>query len=142
VRAVLDTNVLVSGIFFGGVPGAVLDAWTDHRFELLLTPSIFDEYLRTCARLSESHPGLEYDSILATIAGHGTLVPATPPSEQITPDADNDKFVLCAYATRAVVISGDRHLLATSGWNGVRVIKPRDFLAELDGLGSHGQEPA
>jgi putative PIN family toxin of toxin-antitoxin system len=133
VKAVLDTNVLVSGIFFGGVPGAVLDAWTDRRFELQWTPSIFDEYLRTCARLSDSHPGLEYDSILAAIAGHGILIPDTQ-SERITPDPDDDKFMLCAYAAQGVVVSGDRHLLAVSGWNGVRAIKPRDFLAELDDL--------
>lgn len=142
MRAVLDTNVLVSGIFFGGPPGAVLDAWADRRFELLLTPSIFDEYLRTCARLSDSYPGLEYDPILATIAGHGSLIPDTPSPEQITPDVDDDKFILCAYATKGVLVSGDRHLLATSGWNGVRVIKPRHFLAELDDLGSHGHGPA
>jgi putative PIN family toxin of toxin-antitoxin system len=142
VRAVLDTNVLVSGIFFGGPPGAVLDAWAHRRFEFLLTPLIFDEYLRTCVRLSASYPGLEYHSILATIAGHGVLIPDPPPSEQITPDPDDDKFILCAYTAAAIVVSGDRHLLTTSGWEGLRVIKPRDFLSELDDLGSPGTGPA
>jgi len=77
VSAVLDTNVLVSGIFFGGVPRAVLHAWAEGRFELVLSPSIIDEYVQTCARLGASHPGLEYQSILATLVGHGTLVPDT-----------------------------------------------------------------
>lgn len=43
MRVVLDTNVLVSGIFFAGVPGRVLEAWADGKFELVLSPSIFDE---------------------------------------------------------------------------------------------------
>jgi uncharacterized protein len=45
VKALLDTNVLISGIFFGGTPRAVLDAWAESRFELLVSPSIFDEYV-------------------------------------------------------------------------------------------------
>ena len=131
MRGVLDTNVLVSGIFFGGPPGSVLDAWAEGRYELLLTPSIFDEYLRTCARLSTSYPQLEYQSILAAIAGHGTLLPDPPPSPPISADADDDKFLLCAQTTDAVVVSRAKHLLTASGWSGVRVLKPRDFLSEL-----------
>jgi hypothetical protein len=69
VKAVVDTNVLISGVFFGGVPRHVLDAWADGRFELLLSPSIFDEYLRTCDRLGAAHPGLEYRELLAASSG-------------------------------------------------------------------------
>lgn len=29
MRAVLDTNVVVSGLFFGGPPRDILDAWAD-----------------------------------------------------------------------------------------------------------------
>ena len=43
MKVVLDTNVLISGIFFGGLPRAVLDAWAVERFELLVSPLIFDE---------------------------------------------------------------------------------------------------
>lgn len=131
MRAILDTNVLVSGIFFGGVPHTVLHAWADARFELVLSPSIIDEYVQTCARLGASHPGLEYQSILATLIGHATLLPdATSPSP-ITADPDDDKFMLCARASGAVVVSGDHHLLEQSGWEGIAVMKPRDFLAYL-----------
>jgi len=48
VNVVLDTNVLISGIFFGGVPRAVLDAWAEERFQLLVSPLILDEHVRTC----------------------------------------------------------------------------------------------
>ena len=59
MKVVLDTNVVVSGIFFGGVPRAVLEAWADGLFEWFLSPSIFDEYVRTCDRLSAAHPTQE-----------------------------------------------------------------------------------
>ena len=132
MKVVLDTNVLISGVFFGGLPRTVLDALSTQRFELLVSPSIFDEYVRTCDRLSASHEGPEYQSVLASIIGHGTLVPDSLPSGPITDDPDDDKFMLCARGHGAIIVSGDQHLLNASGWEGVRVMKPHDFLEHLD----------
>jgi predicted nucleic acid-binding protein len=56
VRVVLDTNVVVSGAFFGGPPRAVLDAWLDGRLHVVLTPMILDEYLRVCDRFARLVP--------------------------------------------------------------------------------------
>lgn len=131
MNVVLDTNVLISGIFFGGLPRAVLDAWAEKRFQLLVSPLIFDEYVRTCERLSESHPGLEYQPILASIIGHGKLVPDLNSSLSITADPDDDKFMLCARDQGAVIVSGDQHLLDAAGWEGVRVMTPHSFLEFL-----------
>jgi len=128
VKVVLDTNVLISGIFFGGTPRAVLDLWAAGRFELMISPSMVDEYVRTCDRLGASHQDLEYQSILASLIGHSTLVPDTTESEPITADPDDDKFMLCARGSGAIVVSGDQHLLDVSGWQGVQVMKPRAFL--------------
>ena len=134
MKVLLDTNVEISGIFFGGPPRAVLDAWAEGRFELLASPSIFDEYVRTCDRLSASHQGLEYHSVLATIIGRGQLVPDPAASVSITDDPDDDKFMLCARANGAIIVSGDKHLLDVSGWEGVRVMRPHEFLPFLDNL--------
>jgi len=133
VRAVLDTNVLISGIFFGGLPRRILDAWANQRFELVLSPLIFDEYQRTCDRLAAHHPSLAYPSILTSLIGHGTLISDTNISEPITSDPDDDKFILCAFAAQALVVSGDKHLLDATGWRDVNVLTPRDFLQRLDG---------
>ena len=131
MRVVVDTNVLVSGIFFRGLPGRVLEAWSEGRFELVLTPAIYDEYGRTCDRLGAQHQGLRYQSILASLAGHGSLVPDSRDTDPITPDPDDDKFIRCAHEHAAIVVSGDQHLLRKNGWNGVRVLNPRDFLSFL-----------
>ncbi len=131
MRAVLDTNVVVSGIFFGGVPRTLLEAWADRRFDWFLSPSIFDEYLRTCDRLGATHPTLEYHGLLTSVVGHGTLVPDVKAQESITADPDDDKFMSCAHRAGAVVVSGDKHLLDASGWRGVTVFQPRAFLTQL-----------
>jgi predicted nucleic acid-binding protein len=131
----LDTNVLVSGIFFGGIPRALHDAWVEGRYELLVTPSIFDEYIQICERLAATRPSLEYRSVLATVVGHGTLVPDTPVPIPITADADDDKFMACAAEHGALVISGDPYVRDASGWHGVRVFSPRAFMTYLDETG-------
>ena len=131
MKVVLDTNVLISAIFFGGPPRLVLEGWVAERYELVISPSIVDEYVQVCDRLGASRPSLEYQSVLATIIGHATLVPDTPGSEPITADPDDDKFMLCAEGSGATVVSGDQHLLGADGWHGVPVLKPRDFLDSL-----------
>jgi len=68
VKAVLDTNVVVSGMFFGGVPGSVLDAWADGLFELVLSPGIIEEYRRTCEHLGSSHPGLTFRELCQLVS--------------------------------------------------------------------------
>ncbi|MDP2957506.1 MAG: PIN domain-containing protein [Longimicrobiales bacterium] len=133
MKAVLDTNVVVSGIFFGGPPRDVLEAWSEGRLELCLSPLIVDEYLRTCDRLGASHLGLVYQPLLATLIGHGTLVADTLVAAPITADPDDDKFMVCAHGAGAVVVSGDRHLLDASGWRGVIVLTPRTFMGQLPG---------
>jgi len=39
---VVDTNVLISGIFWSGPPNEILKAWQKHSFELALTAEIFE----------------------------------------------------------------------------------------------------
>jgi predicted nucleic acid-binding protein len=46
VRIVLDTNVFVSAVFFGDVPGRIVEAWRDGRLQLVLSLGILDEYQR------------------------------------------------------------------------------------------------
>lgn len=129
MRAVLDTNVVISAIFFGGLPRQILARWIAGDFELCLSPEIFDEYVRVCDRLAASHPGLEYRELLAAILGHATLVSDDDVTPGITADPDDDKFMACGRASQAVVVSGDRHLLDAAGWEGVEVLTPRGFLA-------------
>jgi putative PIN family toxin of toxin-antitoxin system len=48
-RAVLDTNTIVSGIGWGGTPGAVLDAALAGHFEIVTSPALLDELRRVLA---------------------------------------------------------------------------------------------
>ncbi|MDX9980814.1 MAG: putative toxin-antitoxin system toxin component, PIN family [Lentisphaeria bacterium] len=51
MRVVLDTNVFISAVFFGGVPGKILDMWREGGIELLLSAEILAEYEDVARRL-------------------------------------------------------------------------------------------
>jgi len=130
VRVLLDTNVLISAIFFGGRPGEILHAWVAGRFDLIVSPLIYDEYQRVCERLAKKNPSLSYQPILTMLLGAATLV-ADSEGTSITSDPDDDKFMRCAREADAIVVSGDSDLLEASGWEGVEVLTPTAFLTRL-----------
>ena len=128
MRVVLDTNVLVSGVFFGGGPGRILEAWRDGELTVVLSPSILEEYDRVGAVLAAQNPGVDLKPDLGLLAVHGDVVHPAALREQVGSDPDDDKFLACALAGRAdVVVSGDRALRHVSGWEGVDVMTPRAF---------------
>ena len=49
--------------------------------------------------------------------------------QPICEDPDDDKFFACALASGSkVIISGDKHLLKVTGYQGIQVLKPREFV--------------
>jgi putative PIN family toxin of toxin-antitoxin system len=130
---VLDTNVLVSGVFFGGVPGRILSAWAAGEFELVLSPPILDEYQRVGEELGRRYHGLaeHLAGILALVTTHALLVSAPALPSAVSADPDDDMFFAAALASGTqLIVSGDRHLLAVSGWQGIDVMTPRAFANE------------
>lgn len=129
MKVVVDTNVFVSGVFFGGDPGDVLTAWRDKHIELVVSPEIIEEYVRVGERLSAHFPGVDTGPALGLVAAFATSVSAAPLPEPVCADTDDDKFLACAVAAGATyIVSGDRALLATSPYRNVAVIRPRDFV--------------
>lgn len=67
MKIILDTNVLISGIFFDGNPGKILEQWRDGKLELILSEEIFKEYKDVCNRLHYKFPGIDIDEILELV---------------------------------------------------------------------------
>jgi putative PIN family toxin of toxin-antitoxin system len=131
VKFVLDTNVFVSGVFFSGPPFQILKAWNDGKIQLVVSPEILDEYRRVGEILAEDHPNIDLKSVLDHVIRNAEVyaAPLLSESESVCEDPDDDKFLACALASESnIVISGDRHLLKVSGYQSIKVLKPRDFL--------------
>jgi hypothetical protein len=131
---VIDTNVLVSALLFGGVPGKLIPLWKGRMIRPKASKEIIDEYLRVLAypkfQLSEeemnfllSYEILPYFEILGVKEGPTLVVK----------DPSDDKFIRCAQAAGArIIISGDQHLLKLSPYRKIQIQSPSDFLAQQE----------
>lgn len=132
MRVVLDTNVFVFAVFFGGVLGRILESWRDGRLQFVLSAEILDEFQRVGQVLSAQFADVDLEPILALVTVEAEIVDSPPLSAPVCRDPDDDKFFACASAAgAAVIVSGDKHLLDHDGWRGVRVLRPRPFVDEF-----------
>ena len=132
MKVVLDTNVVMSGIFFGGPPGVILEAWREARFVLVLSLDVFREYQRVSEVLGQKYSGVDASPLLSLLAAHSEWVTVLSPTAPISSDPDDDKFLLTARSARAgIVVSGDTDLLDMSEWGGIQILTPRRFVDEV-----------
>ena len=133
VKVILDTNVLVSALLFGGKPGELVTLWQSSAIRPLASKEIMDEYLRVLTypkfKLTEEDVNfLLYNEILP----HFEIIDVQPGPRIIKKDPEDDKFIRCAVAGKAKqIISGDRHLLALKTYQKIKILTPSDFLLEF-----------
>jgi len=125
---VVDTNVLVSGIFWKGKPYQVIKSWEQGDFKLLASPEIIEEYRLVLEDFAKRHPGFEVGNILEIIELNCELVNAKP-VRGICKDPDDDKFIAAALAGGAeFIVSGDKALLDVGVHQGIKIMNPSNFL--------------
>jgi putative PIN family toxin of toxin-antitoxin system len=136
MRAVLDTNVIVSATLIrGGNEDRVLRAWLRGAVELVLSPEILEEIGRvlTYDKLRRSRWMTEAEVVLLldTLAQEGVVVPGTP-GVRASRDPEDDKFLAAAVQAHArYVVTGDKDLLDLKVHRGVRIVKPAHFLRAI-----------
>jgi uncharacterized protein len=129
MKVILDTNVLVSGIFFKGPPYEILLEWKKNKFKLVTSHGILEEYSEVIDELSLQFPQVNVKEILEKVTLNGYLTFSVALSEPICDDPDDDKFFAAAIASKCtIIVSGDKHLLHRTGYSGINVIKPAAFL--------------
>jgi putative PIN family toxin of toxin-antitoxin system len=133
VRAVVDPNVVISGLLSpAGAPARVLVAWTEGRFELVVSPLLVAELERALAypKLRRRIAPEDATAAVRWLRAGATLVddPADAPPVH-SEDPGDDYLIALAADQRAAIVSGDAHLLKLAGR--IPVYSPRDFLAVL-----------
>jgi len=129
MKVIVDTNVLVSGIFFSGPPYEILSAWRYKRLQIVVSSAIVDEYQRVGKELGERFQKIDIEPFMELLMIEGQLVNAPFLLGSVCEDPDDEKFIECAIASQTkTIISGDKHLLKLSGYKGIEIIKPRLFV--------------
>jgi len=129
VRVVVDTNLLVSALLFGGVPGRVVSLWKSGRIQPLASQAMIDEVLRVLAYPKFSLAPKEIELLLyEEILPWFEIVDVATGSPFIEDDPSDDIFLWCAMDGKADrIISGDEHLLQLQDFP-VPILTPRQFL--------------
>ena len=129
IKAILDTNVFISGVFWKGPPFEILTAWQEQRFDLVISPPILDEYRRVLDEMMKKRPLPVLTSILRIIELHSEMVEPVSFAQSVCGDPDDDKFLEAALAAHAgYVVSGDAALLNLKHHRGIEVVRPARFL--------------
>jgi putative PIN family toxin of toxin-antitoxin system len=133
MRAVLDTNVVVSALIWGGNPLALLEAAAEGRIELFTSPVLLAE-LETVLRrphLTRRLRSVRGDVRLALrlyAERTGVVTPGVV-ARAVPDDADDDHVVAAAVAAGAdVIVSGDQHLLGVGLYQGIQILRPVEAL--------------
>lgn len=128
MRVVIDTNVLISGIFFKGIPYEILKSWQRGKFKLAISKDILVEYQRVSEELNKKFPKIEISKIIELITLNSEIFDDKKFQVTECSDSDDNKFLSCALAGNCkIIVSGDKHLLVMNGFKGLEILKPRDF---------------
>lgn len=136
MRVVLDTNTLASGAlaFTGSPAAAVLDAWREAAFILVVSEDIIDELTNTlakpyfAARLSTE----DIAAFLELLATTATVVEVTGTVTGIATHPEDDRILECAVvASASYLVTGDKGLQQLGAYQSVQILSPRAFLDVL-----------
>jgi putative PIN family toxin of toxin-antitoxin system len=138
VRAVIDTNVLVSGLLWHGAPHALLERVRAGSLTLVASPALLAELEQVIGRA-------KFDAILTRSATSredtlnelrqlAELVEPPPLPQPVCRDPDDDQALALALAARVdLIVSGDDDLLALGSFEGIPIVSPAQAVQRIAG---------
>ena len=128
MKAVLDTNVVVSGLLSGTGPcGRILDLVLEGIVSIAIDSRVFAEYEEVVSRPRLAIPAAEADKVLNFLNLIAEPVTALPLPSAL-PDADDQPFLEVAAAAQVALVIGNRRHFPADACQGVRVLSPTEFL--------------
>jgi uncharacterized protein len=121
-RVVLDTNVIISALFWTGPPRDLYNLVQENKIIMLLSEDMEREFIRV---LGYSKFGLSAQEILPLVThlrNNAELVRPAAALSVITADPTDNIFLECAADGQAdYIISGDKHLLDLGSYRGIPI---------------------
>ncbi len=122
MRIILDTNILISGVFFRGKERDLIELWFSGKF---------DEYSEVLTRFTEKSGKNKHQEIAGIIAKNCLFIKNVY-NEKYSRDSDDDKFINCAKSGGAsYIVSGDKDLLVLKKIGDLEIITASNFLKFL-----------
>lgn len=139
LKVVLDTNVLVSVLLFGGRLEEIYKAWKSGKLTLLFTEETLEEFVKVLhyPKFGLSEEEIDYLLYVEVLPFSEVIEKVYTLSENSCRDKDDTKFLECALSGKAdFIVSGDNDLLTLKEFKGIRILNPSEFKEVLEKYGS------
>lgn len=132
MKAVVDTNVFISGIFWDGSPNKVISAWKDGKFELIISSEIIDELTAVLNDFEIKLPEDMSKEWINLVVRNSVLVEPKEKLQVVKDDPADNKFIEAAIEGKAkYIVTGDTHLKQINEFRGIRIVTAKKFLELL-----------
>jgi len=133
-RVVIDTNALISSLLFKGPSNKLVYLWQKKKFVFLISKQILGEYIRVLNYPKFHLNEEEIEEIIKEeLLPFVQVVTVKKFVSIIKVDPADNIFLSTALTGRAkFIVSGDRHLLKLREYQGIRILKIKDFYLKIN----------
>jgi len=143
MKIILDTNIYISSFVFDShVENFYLEILKKDEIDIYFSDETFDELVKKLdlkefssilAKSKRLIGRIDIDSFIQNIKTNSIIISDPTEKVVICRDPNDNKFLELAKAIQAdYIISGDKDLLDLSEFEGVRIVKPSEFLVKID----------
>jgi uncharacterized protein len=114
VRAVLDPNILIAALLSpSGAPAQIISRWLGGEFELFVSEALLSDLERALAypKLRRRIPADDAAEFVSLLRLAAIVAPDPKAGAHRSADPGDDYLLALAENERAVLVSGDQHLL-------------------------------
>ena len=138
MRAIIDTNVLLSGLLWRGQPHALLEHVRTGTLAMVSSPALLAELAEVIGRakfdaiLTQTNTSRERS--LAEVRQLAEVIEPPPLTQPVCRDPDDDAVLALALAAKVeLIVSGDDDLLVLGSFEGIPIVDAAQALRLIDG---------
>jgi putative PIN family toxin of toxin-antitoxin system len=132
LRLVLDSNVFISALVFGGKPRQIFDLAIKGLIDVAISDDILEEVKGVLQGTKFQYPARIVRALMSEIEDLADLVQPKDKIEAVPEDPADNRVLECAVESGAdIIVSGDSHLLGLQSFGQIKIMSPEEFLRRL-----------
>jgi len=124
-KVVLDTNVLISAVVYGGKPEEVVRKVLSMQLRAFISPVLRSELEDV---LDKRFPLKNRNRLLKQLKKHFEVVHPNLELRVVRDESDNRVIEAAVAAMCDFIVTGDKDLLGIGQYSGIKIVRPADFL--------------
>ncbi|MBN3870051.1 putative toxin-antitoxin system toxin component, PIN family [Nostoc sp. JL33] len=134
MRVILDVNVWISALLWGGVPGKTLRLARNQQINIFASEFLLLELETTLKRdkfqLRLQQRGYTVENLISVVKGLSNDCPTiSVDAPQLRDPKDTVVLAAAVAANAEAIVTGDLDLLVLIEFNGIPILTPQDFLS-------------